>query len=485
MNNYPPLSLILIGSSLEKAGYDVEIFIASNHDNYLDRIKTRLTENTLFVGITVLTTEVADAITISKYIKKISNVPIVWGGWHTTLFPEQTVAADFIDYIVVNEGDSSIVGLAEQLKKGEAPSINIICASKHLNMDDLPFPNYSMVQEVEDFVSRPLADKFQESFTYPIRWLPYQSSRGCPGKCSFCINVVTGNQRYRTKSAEKVVDELELLIKKYSINHFKILDDNFFASKDRVKKICELIIERKLQFTWDGECRPDYFKEEFIDDDLLKLLKKAGLVQLVLGVESASKRTLEYLNKGIEADDARRAIRRLNQHGIISDCAFIVGIPGETKEDIIKTSDFINEQRRFNTFLCGVQTYRPYPKSKIASQLINEKKLKEPRSLEEWRDEEVVSLYTYIDAYRPWIDDYKFSMNISYYHSLASGVWLFQHQIDNTFYRMVNRLFLKIALFRTKYLFFFFPVDKKIYSYFRSKMYQRLEKKEKERILAN
>lgn len=484
INNYPPLSLILIGTSLENAGYDVEIFNASNYDNYLDDIKKRLSEDVILVGITVLTTEVADAIKISKYIKQITSIPIVWGGWHATLFPEQIAHSGFVDYVIPGEGDSAIVTLAEQVNNKNKPPAKIIFSQIYLNIDKLPLPNYSLVREMDDFISRPLADKFQESLAYPIRWLPYQSSRGCPGECNFCINVVTDNQCYRAKSAEKVVDELETLAKRYGVNHFKIIDDNFFVLKERVKKICELIIAKRLKFTWDGECRVDYFRDDFIDNNLLKLLKISGLAQLVLGIESGSEKTLAYLNKGIEIKDADRAIKDLNRYGIISDCSFIVGIPGETEADIRKTADFINEHRKFDTFICGVQTYRPYPKSKIALQLIKDGKLKEPDNLEEWAQERNVSLYTYVDAYRPWIQDYKFSMKISYYHSLASGVWLYQHQLDNIFDKMINRFFQRIAYFRTKYYFFLFPLDRKIYSYFQIRIYRRIERMEKERIFA-
>jgi radical SAM superfamily enzyme YgiQ (UPF0313 family) len=483
LNNYPPLALILLGSALERAGFDVEIFVASNHDDYLSVIENRINDDMLFVGLTVLTTEVSNAITISERVKKISDVPVVWGGWHATLFPEQIVKSDIVDYVVVNEGDELIVQLANLLRRGEKPEQHILSAAEHIKMDDLPFPDYSLVNDIDKFISRPLVDKFQESLEYPLRWLPYQSSRGCPGQCTFCINVVTNNQRYRTKSAKKVVDELELLIRKYDINHFKILDDNFFVVRKRVEEFCKLVIERGLKFTWDGECRVDYFRPGMVDGYLLNLLRKTSLVQLVLGVESASKKTLEYLRKGTTVDNARTAVKELNRFGIISDCAFIVGLPGETREDIMKTSDFINEQRQYDTFVCGVQTYRPYPKSKIAEQLIKEDKLKVPQNVYEWADENIVSMYTYVDAYRPWIQDYDFAMNISYYQSLASSVWLFDHQLESFVCKLINRFFKQIAIFRTRNCFFKFPFDKRFYSAFRTWVYKSIERKEQQGIV--
>ena len=476
VGNYPPLALILTGSALEKAGYEVEIYTASSDDHYLETIGEKIRDDDLlFVGLTALTTEVADALKISKEIKGISNVPVVWGGWHVTLFPQQCADSNFIDYAIVDEGDFSIVKLADSLAAGVPLKNKIIASEKHLSMDELPFPNYSLVENIEEFIIRPLGDKFQEVMNHPTRWLPYQSSRGCPSQCAFCINVVTDNQHFRAKSPRKVVDELERLIREYNLTHFKILDDNFFVSRKRVKEICELIIDRKLSFTWDGECRADYFRDDYLNDDLLQMLKKVGLVQLVMGAESGSKKTLEYLNKNIIPEQTEKAIESLQRNGIIADCSFIVGLPGETKEDLMDTANFINRQRKHKLFLCGVHTYRPYPRSKIAQQLIAEGKLEEPKTVEEWSDEKVVAVYTYVDGYRPWIQDYKLAMNISYYQSLTSGVWLLQHQIERPVDKLINMFFRKLARFRSKYFIFRLPFDKKLYSLFRLKMSQKVE----------
>jgi len=482
MSNYPPLALILVGSALQKAGYEVEIYSASNDQNYLEVIQDKVSGNDLlFVGLTALTTEVADAIKISKAIKKESNVPIVWGGWHVTLFPQQCAQSHFVDYAVVDEGDFSIVNLTNSLTEGPGLTDKVVRNSNHLDMNELPLPNYSLVENIEDFITQPLGDKFQEVMDHPIRWLPYQSSRGCPSLCAFCINIATNNQKYRAKSPQKVVGELELLIKKYNISHFKILDDNFFVSKDRVKEFCDIVIERDLKFTWDGECRVDYFREDYLNDEFLQRLRQSGLVQLVLGAESGSVKTLNYLCKQIVPEQTERAIASLQRNGIIADCSFMVGLPGETREELMETHSFINRQRKHRFFVCGVQTYRPYPSSKIAKQLVAEGKLKEPKSLEEWSNEDIVGLYTYLDVKRPWIDNYGLAMNISYYNSLASGVWLLQHQIDNRFFRCINIFFRKIGELRSRFCFFLFPIDKQIYSFFRLKMYQRLDSKKKKR----
>ncbi len=132
VGNYPPLALILTGSALEKAGYEVERYTASSGDHYLETIGEKIRDDDLlFVGLTALTTEVADALKISREIKRISDVPVVWGGWHGTLFPQQCVDSNFIDYVIVDEGDFSVVELAHSLANGDPSKNKIITSEKH------------------------------------------------------------------------------------------------------------------------------------------------------------------------------------------------------------------------------------------------------------------------------------------------------------------------------------------------------------------
>jgi len=110
--------------------------------------------------------------------------------------------------------------------------------------------------------------------------------------------------------------------------------------------------------------------------------------------------------------------------------------------------------------------------------------LVEPKRLEEWADESSVALYTYVDAHRPWIQDFDLAMNISYYQSLASSIWLFDHQLDSPLLRWFNRFFVWIAQKRCDHNAFFLTFDKKIYSWFRLKVYQRFERLAREREAA-
>ena len=195
----------------------------------------------------LLTSEIPDAYTIMKFIKENSNVPVVAGGWHCTLFPEQMADSPYVDYVVAGEGEEHLLKIADTLKKGEKPENNIF-QKMMLDLDGLPMPDYETDENIERFISSYLTDKLSEYVKQPMRWLPYESSRGCPSQCTFCINVVTDNTRYRKKSAEKVISEIESIVRKHNLTHVKIIDDNFFVDIKRVRKICKGIIERKLRY---------------------------------------------------------------------------------------------------------------------------------------------------------------------------------------------------------------------------------------------
>ena len=421
-NNYPPLNLICIGSKLKSAGYEVEIINCAFKKNPLETIDSRL-RDVLFVGISLLTSESPDTYRILKHIKERSSVPTVVGGWHSTLFPEQMANCEYVDYVIAGEGEDHIVKLAEMMKNGKKSS-NKIFGKNVLNLDTLPLPDYQVDKNIERFISSYLTDKLSEYVRQPMRWLPYESSRGCPSHCTFCINVVADNTRYRKKSAEKVVSEIEYIVKKYNLTHLKIIDDNFFVDIKRVREICEGIIKKSLNVTWDGECRCDYFNDRMLNDETLKLAKQSGLVQLTLGIESGSPNTLKLMKKGITPEQAAFAVKKCDEYQIIARSSFILEIPGESKDDIKQTISFINKLRKYRYFTCGVGTFRPYPKCELTENLLKEGYLSEPKSFVEWTNKEIIDMYTSAEYKRPWQVVGKYSESVAYYLNMESSLKL-------------------------------------------------------------
>ncbi|MEE9215032.1 MAG: radical SAM protein [Thermodesulfobacteriota bacterium] len=476
-NNYPSLGLICIGSKLKSVGYNVKIINCALETNPLGTIGKEL-EDCLFAGITLLTSEVPDAYVIMKYIKEISDVPVVVGGWHCTLFPEQMANCEYVDYVITGEGEEYIIEIAELIEKQEKRNNKVFC-KQILDIEALPVPDYDTDENIERYINNFLTDKLSEYVNQPMRWLPYESSRGCPSHCTFCINVVADNTRYRKKSADTVISEIEHIVKKHKLTHLKIIDDNFFVDIKRIRAICEGIIKRGLNITWDGECRCDYFNDRMLNDETLRLAKRSGLIQLTLGIESGSPHTLKLMKKGITPEQAEKAVRKCDEHKIIARSSFILEIPEETISDIKQTIAFINKHRKYHYFTCGVGTFRPYPKCELTETLIKNRHLKEPESFEEWTDRAAIDLYTSAEYIRPWQVNGRYSESAAYYLNMESAVRLGNHQIDRKIDRLKNKIFISLAKSRNKFMFYNLPIDKMLYKEFLVNFYKRHQELEK------
>jgi radical SAM superfamily enzyme YgiQ (UPF0313 family) len=470
-NNYPPLNLILLASALKSRGFETEILNAALEQDALEKIREKLPD-TFLVALTLLTPEVPDALAILKFIRAQSEVPIVVGGWHCTLFPDQMVRSPLTDYVIAGEGDDHIVELAASLRDGKRPAEKLY-EKKNLDLNLLPEPDYSLEPQIERFITNFLTDPLSQFVPHPIRWLPYEASRGCPSQCTFCINVVTGNTRYRKKDAGKVVEEIAHIVEKYRLTHVKIIDDNFFVDIERVRKICRGILEKNLSITWDAECRCDYFNDRLLNDETLALARKSGLIQLTLGIESGSQRTLEIMKKNITVEQAETAVVMCNRHGIIARSSFMLEIPGEAKEDILRTIRFINRMRQYPFFSCGVGTFRPYPKCELTERLLKEGYLTEPKDLEEWISPDVMNMYTAAEYVRPWQTDGRYSMSAAYYLNMESSSRLGSHQMKSRLDRIKNSIFIGLAKVRNRLLWYSFPVDMQMYKDFLEDFYRK------------
>jgi len=480
-SSYPPLELLSVGTVLDEKGYDVRIVNAAAEEDYADTL-SRECRDALIVGVTCLTSEIESAIQITDMIKRDFAVPVVWGGWHSTLFPVQTCNDKNVDFVIVNEGDYSMLRLVESLagdgplsevpglvyKKGEKVFVN---PTSYVNMEQLSLVKYDLV-DIEAYSTRRLNDRFSREENV---WLPYQSSRGCPHRCTFCVNTVTNNSKYRTKSPGKVVEEVRTLIARYGITHLRIIDDNFFVDRKRVMEICDGFVNNGFDITWDAECRVDYFRPGHLDDELLDLCTRSGLIELTLGCESGSQAVLDLIKKDITVDEIRNCVKQCHEHNILPRCSFVVGIPGERREDILLTARLVNELRKVEPEMAyGVGTLRPYPGCELVDDLVRKGLFKEPETLREWATKKYVRHYTERTHIQPWQSDPGLANSVSFYYSLAGGVLLANHQIESKLARKVNSLFMKSSRNRTEHLFFGLQFDRHLYDFFHKRYLKRL-----------
>lgn len=481
-SRHMPLALLHIGTVLEKAGYSVKIVDATRDLNYKDIIAAEV-RSALLVGITCLTTEIRSAIQISDYIKRIANVPIVWGGWHATLLPEQTCHDRSVDFVCIGEGEDMIVKLADALRDGRpldridamafkhGPRVRLNRQISHVNLEELPPIDYDLV-DVSQYV---------QTDPTGTRTIEYESSRGCPYRCRFCTNVVGGNQKYRAKSARKVIQEIQRLIRKYKVNRISFVDSNFFVDLRRVHEICEAMIGSGLNVKWSAECRADCFPR--FTQDFLDLLARSGLSHLTIGAESGSQRILDLFRKDITVEQIILSAQMLGKYDISPGYGFIVGTPWETNDDIFASIGVAKKIKQ----LCPRARYAfsvltPYPKSEIADELVRAGLLKEPEALREWTTDSARRAYTGFagsHSGKPWNRNPEFLERLSYFSGLAYNTYS-DSEIRYYFRRFDLRIYpnlfcVLLARLRMRFVFFGLPIDQILLSWWHAALRKQRE----------
>ena len=370
----PHLGLLALATYLKENGYAPVIF---DSRKYLQQKKdfwpalNELLKDAYCVGLSVMTAQVDSGVRISDRIKEnYPDIPLVWGGYHPSLFPEQTLEDPNIDFILQGEGDWSFLDLLNALNlKGGYDEIDGIGykrdgklifhpQKKYYEINDLPDWDWSFY-DVNSFI---LGGTWSDSTL--VRQLPVQNSRGCPYMCSFCINTTLNCYRkWRVRDVKRVVDEIENLIKVYAVEWISFRDEIFFLTKKRIMEFCDEILNRGLKFHWAANARVDFFSSGALDDEVMSKLKKAGCMNLAFGAESGSPKMLKFLRKGVTPEQIILSAKKCNEYGISPVYSFIVGLPGETKEDIMLTYYVMKKIVEFcpSSVLLGPHLYRPYP----------------------------------------------------------------------------------------------------------------------------
>lgn len=341
-----PLNLGFIASYLEKNGIEVIIIdelAGQDVKKEIDKFRPDI------VGITATTPLVVDAYRVAK-ISKEMGILTVMGGVHASILPEE--ALKHVDIVIKGEGEVAMLDIVRNnIKSG------IISRPYIKDIDEIPPPARHLMQM--DFYLRTkdrLPDTYLSFVPSHTKTASILTSRGCPYACMFCHNSWRGTP-CRYNSAERVVSEIEQLIKIYGIEALFFIEDNFFVNKPRVQKICHLLKEKKINIIWGANSRVDN-----IDLEILQMAKEVGCKQITFGFESGSQRILDILNKKTTVEQNRRAIELCNKAGIEPQGTVMVGNPTETIEDVRATQQFIRES---NIKSVGVCLTTPYPGTKL------------------------------------------------------------------------------------------------------------------------
>jgi radical SAM superfamily enzyme YgiQ (UPF0313 family) len=327
----PPIGIYYVGAVLKENHYEVEILNWCRINDTPEDIERILIEKKPnIIGFSILQANRWGGIEIARIAKRIDpKVKIVFGGvtptflWKhfLTHFPE-------IDFVVIGEGEYTFLNLVKCLENSKDHPIEKIRG--------IAFRKAGKV--VRTAPAEPI--HHIDALPVPAKYFKYRHlslTRGCPGQCRFCGSPKFWGPKVRFHSVEYFVDELERLYKK-GIKFFYFSDDTFSVNKKRVIDICKKILEKRLNITWVAISRVNYMSE-----DILYWMRKAGCIQISYGVESGSKKIRSLLNKKISNNDIEKAFAITLKYGILPRAYFIYGCPGETHRTIFETIDLIKK----------------------------------------------------------------------------------------------------------------------------------------------
>ena len=371
-----PIGALSVAASIEQRGHEVMFFdslvyMDKNPDKKhfgasWERIKREIRNfNPDIVGITNLfSNQLEKTLVLPRLVKEINpNTKIIIGGVHATVRPLDFLDSKYFDMVIIGEGEKSGPDIIDYyagkkdiedvkgvvyLKDGEIKTNGIEYIQ---DLDSLPIPAYHLVDMGMYFelAAKGYGSRQSEHFNKPKREISMITSRGCPYKCIFCSIHPTMGYKFRTQSPEYVVNHIEHVINKYQVEFIHFEDDNLTLDPERFETILDMIEERNLYFEWDT---PNGVRADTLSKELLVKIKNANVASLRIAFESGVQEILDnIIKKDLDLNKAIQVCKYCYELGIPLSACYIIGFPGETKEDIKKTLDFAyNLMKDYKTF---------------------------------------------------------------------------------------------------------------------------------------
>ena len=472
---FMPLGLLSLGTFLKKNNFRVKIIDVPMDKNFQQTIIDNINDELILVGISVMTIHISSALDITKFIKNINkNIPVVWGGIHPTLFPKETCRHPLIDFVIAGDGELPLLELTRSLKnKKEFKHIKGLAYREKgaivfnkdlypaLDINLFPIFNYDLL-EVEKYIYKNI-DITGIKGGHIQRVMPVLAGRGCPYKCTFCINT-TDRKQYRGKTAERLLEEIHLVIDKYKAEYIHFEDEVFLLNKNRIEKLFDGIEKNNYKFNWLATIRANFYKPELISEELLARMKRNGCLNLCMGIESGSPRMLKIYKKEITVEEAKHAAVLNYKYSFFCNYSFIVGAPTETKEDILQSLRLAKELRKIDPLgFVSFQTFRPQSGCELYEKSLA-MGLKVPIALEDWAVASQSSLRGYFSLeYLPWLN----KKQAEFYEYLSIFAELsFQnlHRIKKSI-RIIAWMARQLFLFRLITNFWGILIEMKLYNF--------------------
>ncbi len=363
-----PLGLVYVAGGLQNAGYDVKIYDAMSKFHTFQDIRNHINDyNPDAVGTAAYTSSLYDAIKVLKTAKNVNPGIITFlGGIHPTFCWEEILQkeSNSVDYIIRGEGEITTAQLLDNVFAGKKPNVpgiafaqdgKIACTKNRPLINDLDaLPAAWDLIEWKDY-----SFKTKKNSILAV----VSSSRGCTQKCTFCSQRLFWRQKWRARTPENFVAELEYLNSTYGVDVAMIADETPTFDRKRWEKILDLLIAKKLELEILMETRVD---DILRDKDIMDKYVEAGILHIYVGAEAASQDTLDRYQKNLKIGESKEAIDLINNAGIISETSFVLGMPDETPSSI---ESAIKLAKYYNPDLAFFLAIAPWPYSDIYPEL--------------------------------------------------------------------------------------------------------------------
>lgn len=368
-NCLPPLGILSIAANLELHGFRVRVI-----DVHAERMSPAHLRALVrkyrprYVGITVLSSMVVSAHSIAKLVKReVPDSIVVMGGVHAEAFPERLLQNSAVDLVVRGDGERPMADVVAGKPWEAIKSVSFLrpdgrvhhtpMQEIEMDLDKYPMPAYHLVDFKRYF---PSATSYRN-----LPAINMLMTRGCPGTCTFCNSAET---TLRSRSPQKVFEQIQLLRRDYGIRQIQFYDDTFTVNKPGVLELCRLLRERKVDIAFSCYVRGDCFS-----DEMAGALRSAGCHQVMVGIETGSELIMRSIHKVIKKDRYAEMVRIAHAHGLEVRSGFIIGSLGETWETMEESLQFAIDLD-VDFFQLSIST--PYPGTALFKQALAEDRLK-------------------------------------------------------------------------------------------------------------
>lgn len=455
-----PMGILHSVAFLDDAGYRLQLIDQRIDKKWRTTLQHALEQNKVkyFLVSTMTGAQLKGAIESSKMVKGFDNsITVIWGGVHPSLLPEQSLQEPYIDFVIINEGEETLLELISKLDnreeihdvkgigfKDSSGAISVNPERKFIDLNLTKNPPYHLLPELKNYYLN-LYNSFQT--------LSLNTGRGCPFRCGFCYNIKYNKKAWRALEPKEMIRRIKEL-HAHGAKAVDLVDDMFFTSLSRVREFVKLLEQEKLNMNFLCNVRAHYIAN--MEQEFLNRMANVGLKEMFIGVETGSNEIMKLIKKDMTIESVIKANLKMKKAGIRPLFSFVSGFPGGEKlDDVMKTVDLMVRLITDNpgASLTSLKIYTPFPGSELFDLAVKEGFVP-PKNVTEW------STFNYNTQKYEWSSptDRKLLKKLSYI-----TYFLDQHSMSNItknrILRLCIKLYSKLIYLRCKHHFFAFTPE--------------------------